>query len=184
MSRQLSHSEVLAFALAEAGLSHSAEEVQAWLDGDVSTMPVDLEPIIDGIFANIDYHVNCMKSRLLVDEEVVDEGLRSVASMPPVQLKQKAMARRKGMCGEATLHVKPMRLPQRTDSTLRSIAKGMGISTQSLIELTLEGLVDAVIVRTRGIGPKSEWKKAQRKLGANEVRGAIRRIRRSTDEQA
>lgn len=182
--QQMTHAEVLAFALAEAGLQHSVEEVDMWLEGDTATMPADLGPILDGIFANIDYHVRCMQARLLVDQDVVDEGLRKVASLPGKQLRAKAAARRKGAGGEMTLHVKPIKIPARINDTLVAIAAGLHISRQALIELWLEGATEAVIHKTRNIVPKEGWNKAQRKMGYNEVTNLIRRHRRKRREQA
>lgn len=179
---RLDDADVLAFALAEAGRHHGPEEIRKWLSGDRETMPSDLAPVIEGILQNLQYHVNCMNARLLSEPAIADESLRKVASLPTTRLKAKAKSRRQKRSGEATYHCQPLSLPVRTHSAIKVMARSLGISMQSIIELWLEESVDAVLERTREIEPsactQSQWNRRGRRLPSEQLRATIRRIRK------
>jgi hypothetical protein len=179
---RLDDADVLAFALAEAGRHHGAEEIRKWLSGDRETMPPDLAPVIEGILQNLEYHVTCMNARLLSEPDIADESLRKMASLPPTRLKARAKSRRQKRSGETTYHCQPLSLPVRTHAAIKSMARALGVSMQSIIELWLEEAVDAVLERTREIEPsactQSQWNRRGRRLPSKQLRATIRRIQK------
>ncbi len=72
---RLDTSTVVAMALAESGETHELETIERWLDGS-EVPPPRITAIVEGILANLDYHLRIAQSRMLVDDEVNDDALR------------------------------------------------------------------------------------------------------------
>ena len=181
--QQVTHAEVLSFALAECGMQHPADQVESWLSGDTAGMPDNIEPVLDAIFANIDYYTALLQQRLLLDGDIVDEGLRAIASLPPSQLKAKVIARRDGLAGEVRWYCRDIKMPLRTKSTMSTMAKALKLSNQAFLELFLESTMDAIRAKTRGVDATDhgKWLTLRRSLTSHEVRNTIRRCRRAPE---
>lgn len=180
---QVTHAEVLSFALAECGMQHPTDQVESWLGGDTTGMPDNIEPVLDAIFANLDYYTALMQQRMLLDGEIVDEGLRAMASLPPQRLKTKVIARREGLGGEVRWYCRDIKMPLRTKTTMTAMASALRLSKQAFIELFIESTMDAIRARTRGVEAtdSDKWLTLRRKLTTSEVRQTIRRCRRPAE---
>ena len=178
MPKTLEVQDVIAHALHESGLEHTADEVADWLDGDTNTMPPDVGPVIESILQNLPYHVRVIQARLLADPEITRTSLHSIATIPKTERKSRIARRQKVRAGEQCFYgAQRMYLSPRATKAIKALANAMGISQGALVELWLESAIQNLLKETEhltGLEPPTATKIRQSKLPEPAIRHTIK----------
>ena len=188
---KLDAATVVSMALSELGEEHSTESIQCWVDGS-SAPPPSISAALEAILNNLDYHLRGAQSRMLSDDDINDNSLRKLASLPPIERKRKAKARSEQRFGEVRVYIGDghiMLSPQAAD-TLGKMTRAMGIHRNELIQMWLEEAINAVVKAsqptTKHIEDRKKTKRRRRvgRLPTPEIKRTIQRLQSMSSEEA